>query len=67
MALLAFQFTGLKVYGPFFISAVSAGFSQTLLPMMTAEIFRDNTWIYERLVYPISLISSSLIASVLLQ
>jgi hypothetical protein len=67
LALLAFQFTGLKIYGPFFVSAVSAGFTQTLLPMMTAEIFKDKSWIYERLVYPISLIFASLVSSVLLQ
>jgi len=35
--------------------------------MMTAEIFKDNSWIYERLVYPFSLIFSSLFSCLLLQ
>jgi hypothetical protein len=67
LALIAFQFTKLRVFGPFFVSAVSAGFSQTLLPIMTAEIFKDNGWIYERLIYPFSLIFASIISCILLQ
>jgi hypothetical protein len=35
--------------------------------MMTAEIFKERSWIYERLVYPISLIFASVVSSVLLQ
>lgn len=67
LALLAFQLTRLKIFGPFFISAVSAGFTQTLLPLITAEIFTDKSWIYERFIYPVSLIFASSVSSVLLQ
>ena len=34
---------------------------------MTAEIFRDNGWLYERLVYPFSLIFAGIFSSLLLQ
>ena len=35
--------------------------------MMTAEIFKDRGWIYERLIYPFSLIFASIVSSIILQ
>ena len=64
---MIYRFDLIGVYGIFFISAATSGFVQTLVPMMTIEIYREQTWLYEQIIYPVSLIVGSVIACALLQ
>lgn len=66
MGLALYRFDVFGIYCCFYISAVTSGFVQTLLPMMMAEIYKNQTWLYEKLSYPVSLIISSVLSCILL-
>jgi hypothetical protein len=67
LGLVLFRYNSLGVYSCFFISAATSGFVQTLMPIMMVQIYREQSWLYERVVYPFSLIIASALAALLLQ